>query len=181
MTAPGYIALVDVHYYGEGARAACVLAEEWTQATPTDEWTTEIAHVAEYRPGHFFERELPPLARVLACARVPIRVVLIDGYVVLDDAGRLGLGGHLFEHLGGRTPVVGLAKRGFAGSAFAARLLRGESRTPLFVTALGVPVDTAVGWIESMHGEYRIPTLCTRVDQVCRGLVAARRLDPPDS
>jgi deoxyribonuclease V len=181
MTAPGQIAVVDVHYYGDGARAGCVLAEEWTQATPTDEWTTEIAIVAEYRPGHFFERELPALTRVLACARVPIRVVLIDGYVVLDDSGKLGLGGHLFERLGRHIPVVGLAKRGFAGSAFAARLLRGKSRAPLFVTALGVPLDTAVAWIGSMHGEYRMPTLCTRVDQVCRGVVATRRLDPPDS
>jgi len=166
----GPIALVDVHYHAEGARAACVLAEQWTDATPCAEWTVEIASVAPYRPGHFFERELPCLIQVLARAPTPPRVIVVDGYVVLDAAGTLGLGGHLFAHFQGQVPIIGLAKRSFARSAFATRLLRGYSRSPLFVTALGVPVQDARALISGMHGDHRMPTLCTRVDQLCRGL-----------
>jgi deoxyribonuclease V len=166
----GAIALVDVHYHAEGARAACVLAEQWTDPTPCAEWTVEIASVAPYRPGHFFERELPCLVQVLARAPRPPRVIVVDGYVVLDAAGTLGLGGHLFAHFQGQIPIIGLAKRSFARSAFATRLLRGSSRSPLFVTALGVPVQDASALISGMHGDHRIPTLCTRVDQLCRGL-----------
>ena len=166
------VALVDVHYLDEGARAACVLARQWTDAAPSDEWTVDVSQVAAYKPGHFFERELPCLLQVLAQAREPLGAILVDGYVVLDEAGTLGLGGHLFHHFDGRIPVVGLAKRSFAGSPFAIRVLRGASQAPLFVTALGIDAESAADRVRAMHGEYRIPALCTRVDQACRGLVS---------
>lgn len=168
----GFIALVDVHYEGLGARAACVLAENWTDATASDEWTVELAQAAPYRPGHFFERELPCLVQVLARAQDRLRVIVVDGYTLLDASGTLGLGGHLFEHFQGRIPIIGLAKRSFAGSPHAARVLRGTSQDPLFVTALGVTDQEAAACITTMHGRHRSPTLCTRVDQLCRGLVA---------
>ena len=169
---PSSIALVDVHYQGDAARAACVTARAWTDATCHDEWTADIMEVARYRPGHFFERELPCLVTVLAQAREPFDVVVVDGYVVLDQAGAPGLGGYLFEHLEGRVPIVGVAKRSCAGSDFAARVLRGSSQNPLFVTARGMPTAAAAELVRAMHGAHRIPTLCTRVDQLCRGLLA---------
>lgn len=165
------IALVDVHYEGEAARAACLTALNWKDALALDEWTVEVPHVAEYRPGFFFERELPCILAVLEKAPTKPGVIVVDGYVVLDAHGRRGLGAHLFEHLGERTPVIGIAKRSFAGSGFAKQILRGSSQSPLFVTALGISVAEAAEHVMLMHGTHRIPTLCTRVDHLCRGLV----------
>lgn len=167
---PGPIAFVDVHYQGEGARAACVTALNWGDATARDEWTVEVPHVAEYRPGFFFERELPCILAVLERAPSEPRVIVVDGYVVLDAQGRPGLGAHLFEHLGKRVPVMGIAKRSFARSEFAQPVLRGSSQNQLFVTALGISDAEAARHVQQMHGPHRIPTLCTRVDHLCRGL-----------
>jgi deoxyribonuclease V len=161
---------VDVHYEREGARAACVTALSWDDAKTQDEWTVDVPKVAEYRPGFFYERELPCILAVLERAPVPASVIVVDGYVVLDAHGRPGLGAHLFEHLAQRVPVVGIAKRSFAGSEFATRVVRGESQNPLFVTALGMPSAEAAQHVQRMHGKHRIPTLCTRVDHLCRGL-----------
>lgn len=171
----GLIAIVDVHYESDGARAACITALDWSDAIAQDEWTVELPKVAEYHPGFFFERELPCLLAVLERAPDSPRVIVVDGYVVLDAQGRPGLGAHLFAHLGGRTPVVGIAKRRFAGSDFATRVIRGASQNPLFVTALGVSAAEAARRVRGMHGSHRIPTLCTRVDQLCRGLAQPKK------
>jgi deoxyribonuclease V len=173
--APELIALVDVHYAGEGARAACLTAVTWEDATALDEWTVEVPHVAEYRPGYFFERELPAILAVLELAPTRPSIIVVDGYVVLDANGRPGLGAHLFKHLGRRIPVVGIAKNSFAGSEFATRVLRGTSKSPLFVTALGTSSEEAAEHVRRMHGPHRIPTLCTRVDHLCRGLAQPQR------
>lgn len=164
------IALVDVHYEGEGARAACLTALNWEDATALDEWTVEVPHVAEYRPGFFFERELPCILAVLDRLPATPGIIVVDGYVVLDPQGRPGLGAHLFEHFEKKIPVVGIAKRSFAGSEFATRVTRGSSQNPLFVTALGLSNAEAGEHVRQMHGPHRIPTLCTRVDHLCRGL-----------
>lgn len=171
---PNLIALVDVHYEGEGARAACLTALNWEDATALDEWTVEVPHVAEYRPGFFFERELPCILAVLERAPAQPSVIVVDGYVVLDAEGRKGLGAHLYEHLDKSVAVIGIAKRGFAGSEFAMRVVRGTGRNPLFVTALGLSNAEAAEHVQRMHGEHRIPTLCTRVDHLSRGLVPPR-------
>jgi len=73
------IALVDVHYEGDGARAACVTAVNWDDARALDEWTVEVPEVAQYRPGFFFERELPCILAVLERAPAEPRGVVIDG------------------------------------------------------------------------------------------------------
>lgn len=170
------ITLVDVHYEGEGARAAGLTAVEWADPAPREEWTVEVPHVAEYRPGFFFERELPCIVAVLAAApRLP-GIIVVDGYVVLDRQGRPGLGAHVFEHFQQRIPVIGIAKRSFAGSDFAVRVERGSSHNPLFVTALGVTAVAAAEKVLEMHGPHRIPTLCTRVDQLSRGLARPQRV-----
>ena len=164
------LALVDVHYFGTGARAACLLAEHWTSSAASNEWTVEIDSVAPYRPGYFFERELPCLIAALNRVTSELDALLVDGYAELDAHGKPGLGAHLHDHFERKIPVVGVAKHSFAGSEFAIRVLRGESHNPLFVTALGMPYEVAAEHVRSMHGEHRVPTLCRRVDHLCRGL-----------
>ena len=40
-----------------------------------------------------------------------------------------------------------------------ALILRGRSRCPLYVTAVGMDLAEAAGHIQAMHGPYWIPTL----------------------
>jgi deoxyribonuclease V len=126
-----------------------------------------MAQVAPYQPGQFYRRELPCLLSVLATVAEPLEAIVVDGYVWLSD-DRPGLGAHLYEALGHREAVIGVAKTRFAG-AEAEPVIRGGSRRPLYVSAAGLERAAAARHIERMHGTYRLPTLLRRVDQLCRG------------
>jgi deoxyribonuclease V len=158
------IACVDVDYRDRGAVAAGLWFRGWSAAEATNLAVYPVAEVAEYEPGAFYRRELPCLLGVLALGPRP-DVVVVDGYVWLGS-GVPGLGGHLHSGFGG--VVVGVAKTRFA-SAAAVPVCRGGSRSPLFVTAAGVDADVAAGFVSSMHGPYRVPTLLRRVDALARG------------
>ncbi len=159
------IAIVDVHYDGDVARAACVVAE-WTDAAPRAEQVVRVPGIAPYVPGHFFVRELPPIRAVLAVAISSARVdaVVIDGFVWLGP-GRPGLGGHLHAAIG--LPVVGVAKNPFRG-ARPIEVRRGSSKKPLYVTAVGMDARTAASHVRKMHGPYRLPTLIRWADELSR-------------
>lgn len=96
-------------------------------------------------------------------------LIIVDGYVTLNNEGKIGLGGHLFEELGGKFPVIGIAKNGFNEPDDERRsVYRGESKTPLFLTARGIDVDEVKVKVEQMHGSFRIPTLLKKLDQLSR-------------
>lgn len=79
-----------------------------------------------------------------------------------------------YEALGRTTPVVGVAKRPFGDArqcAAVVPVLRGASRRPLYVTAVGMAVEEAACRVRGMAGKYRIPALMRRVDQLARGIV----------
>lgn len=165
----------DVDYRPDGtARAAGVMFREWTDATPTHELVVSVAEVEPYQPGAFYRRELPCLLALLeqAAQLHPLDAVMIDGYVTLDACGRAGLGLYLFEALprvlSVAVPVIGVAKTAFQGSGHAVAVTRGDSLTPLFITAVGLDVAEAAGHVVQMAGPYRLPTLLKRADALCR-------------
>ena len=158
------LAITDVAYKDDVARAACVLADGWTAKRPLRTFSALRTPVAEYVPGEFWQRELPVLLALLEGVKAD--VVVVDGYVWLDDAGRKGLGARLYDAMG--VPVVGVAKTAFDGSGFARQVLRGESRKPLYVTSVGVDVDEAAEAVRTMHGSHRIPALLTAADRLAR-------------
>ena len=166
---PVPLAILDVQYTGDEARAAVIVAARWTDKAPIEEHVTLVQDVKPYQPGAFFERELPCLLAVLALVQAEVRAIVIDGYVELDEHGKPGLGGHLHAHYNGAIPVVGVAKTAFRGSAFATPVLRGTSRHPLFVTSRGIDVARAADLVKRMHGAHRIPTLLQRTDHLARG------------
>lgn len=169
------IAFLDVHYFGTGARAACVVVESWESESPDSTYVQDIEAVQPYEPGNFFRRELPCLLSVLRLLPSPPGIVVIDGYVWLSSVERPGLGAHLYEALGRRIPVVGVAKTAFAGvenCAAVARILRGSSRNPLYVTAIGLEPELAGQCIRRMAGKHRIPGIVRITDHLSRGRVA---------
>lgn len=161
--------------YGDGPRepahAAGVLFADWDAARPLHALRVEVATVASYAPGAFFERELPCLLKVLCEVREAPAVAIVDGYVWLAD-GRPGLGAHLHEALGRRTAVVGVAKTPFKGDTWSVAVVRGHSTRPLRITAAGLDQDLAARHIATMRGPYRLPDMLRLADQVARGLIA---------
>ncbi|MDR3633483.1 MAG: endonuclease V [Isosphaeraceae bacterium] len=124
--------------------------------------------VEPYEPSQFFRRELPSLLAVLCRVATPLETVVIDGYVWLHDEDKPGLGAHLYEALGKRTPIIGVAKTPFAGARQAGAVVRGTSQRPLFMTAANLELGTACRSIQRMHGAFRLPTLLKRLDQLSR-------------
>lgn len=160
-------AAVDVHYPADGgARAALVLATDPRLERVVDERVHWLPDVAPYRPGRFFERELPALRAVLTDSG-GLALVVVDGYVDLDPHGRPGLGAHLHADL--NVPVIGVAKTAFRSATHAIEVRRGAATRPLYVTATGVPVEEAAALVARMAGPYRMPEALRRADALARG------------
>ncbi|SNT09889.1 deoxyribonuclease V [Asanoa hainanensis] len=159
---------VDAHYPDEGgARAALVVATDPRFATLVEERVADIDAVPAYRPGFFFERELPAIRAVLATTE-PVDVLLVDGYVDLDPDGRPGLGARVHEET--NRPVVGVAKTAFRAATHAVPVVRGSGDRPLYVTAAGLPVEEAAALVSGLAGAHRIPAALRRVDRLARSL-----------
>jgi len=162
-------AALDVHYGREGATAACVTFETWGDAAPVEVHRTTVADVAGYRPGRFYERELPCLLAVLRAAGREFEAIVIDGYVHLKPGAGKGLGQHLREALPYPAAVIGVAKNPLKVADRFVPVARGRSAKPLYVSAAGCPPDAARKAVLAMHGPYRIPTLLRLADQFARG------------
>jgi len=164
--AAGRFAAVDVGYPAEGgARAALVVCGEPAYAQVRQERVVELAQVADYRPGAFYERELPAVLAVLDGIE-PMDLVVVDGYVHLDPDGRPGLGAHVHAALG--VPVIGVAKTAFRSATHAVPVLRGSATRPLLVTAAGLADATAATLVRAMAGPYRLPDALRHVDSLTR-------------
>lgn len=160
----------DTYYYEEYANTVCIAFEDWSSEKEVEIFIEQIPVSSEYESGAFYKRELPCIVSLLKKITLkPEDIIIVDGYVTLDDEGKIGLGGHLYEALGDKIPVVGIAKNEFTTPDSQRRsVVRGESKTPLFVTARGIDVDEVQVKVEQMHGAYRIPTLLKKLDQLSR-------------
>jgi len=47
-------------------------------------------------------------------------------------------------------------------------VLRGQSRRPLFVSAVGMDLAEACARVEEMHGKFRVPWAMSEVDRLAR-------------
>jgi deoxyribonuclease V len=154
-------------YYADGkAKTVAIGFINWDDKEPKEIFTETLSDVADYQPGEFYKRELPCIVSLLNRIDLTgIEVVIIDGFVVLDDSGKPGLGGYLYTHLKQKIAVIGVAKSNFALIDKSKReIFRGQSERPLYITALGIDIDLAGSEIKRMHGDYRIPTLLKHLD-----------------
>ncbi|MCR9165027.1 MAG: endonuclease V [Nannocystaceae bacterium] len=171
------IVATDVHYDSDTeARAAAVVFERWSDPTPAATYVDRANDFGPYVPGRFYERELPcllPLLRWVFAAHA-IDTVIVDGYV--DLGARPGLGRHLVRALAEddlHPQAIGVAKTPYEGAA-AQPVLRGDSSTPLWVTASAMRNEEAADHVRAMHGRFRMPTLLLLVDHIARGHVVPR-------
>ena len=160
----------DTYYFDGKARTACLGISDWKNEKPDFQLSEVIEGVEDYESGEFYKRELPCIESILKHINLtPTDILVVDGYVVLNDEGKFGLGGYLFQSLKKEIPIIGVAKNNFYGlNQLKREILRGESKNPLHITALGIDLDLAAEHIKSMHGDYRMPTILKMLDLASR-------------
>lgn len=184
---------LDTYYYSDTeAKTVGAIFENWNDPQPKEiieVWSSEFG---PYIPGEFYKRELPCMLDLLH--KVPdlsdFDAIIIDGlaHLPLVDPQTLmdGLGmrlEHALEKEGiiDRTTNYGINHVGIIGVAKSkfdkadedpgiAKVYRGQAKTPLYVdtTWFGYSSASAGKCIESMHGEYRIPTILKLVDTLTK-------------
>src|SRR5215831_14465093 len=162
------IACLDAAYSDTSASGACALFSTWDAAKPVRVLTYRQGAAAAYQPGSFYKRELPILLAILKQLERPPATIIIDGYVWLDGDHRPGLGAILYGALAQRSRVVGVAKTSFGEVSWCIPVVRGNSRRPLLVSAVGMNVEEAAKGVQTMHGQHRLPTLLRLVDREAR-------------
>ena len=161
------LAALDVYYRDQMAQAAAVVFAEWAAAEPLARYAHRMAVEADYVPGRFFQRELRPLEMVLDRVREALTCIIVDGYVTFGP-DRPALGRYLFDHLGGRIAVIGVAKSKYGPAEGEIAVVRGGSQRPLYITAAGMSQLAAADAIAGMHGAHRIPTLLKAADRLSK-------------
>jgi len=160
----------DTYYYEDFAKTVCIAIEDWSSEQEKEIFNEKTKITAEYESGAFYKRELPCILSLLE--KIPLKpndIIIVDGYVTLNDDGKIALGGYLYEALNRKFPVIGIAKNGFSSPGSKRReVFRGESKSPLYLTAMGIDVDEIIPKIVEMHGAYRIPSLLKKLDQLTR-------------
>jgi len=161
--------VLDVQYNGnDNALVACLGFKNWEDEKASYVKTHFIENIMPYVSGKFFERELPCLLEALKGLN-DIELIVVDGYVWLDEPTHKGLGLHLYDALKNKVPIIGVAKAKFGNTPNLCELIRGKSSKPLYVTAVDFDINEAKNVIASMHGKYRFPTLLKEVDSLARG------------
>jgi exodeoxyribonuclease-5/deoxyribonuclease V len=160
----------DTYYFDYKAKTVCISFDNWKANKVSKIQSETLDNIEDYISGEFYKRELPCILSLIS--RIDLtnaEFIIVDGFVFLDDEQKYGLGAHLYKALTNNIPVIGVAKTNFATIKKQERkLLRGKSNRPLFITAIGIDVDEAVTKIESMDGEYRIPTLLKELDKLTK-------------
>lgn len=169
------ILVTDIHYFDSHATAAGLVFEAWYVDVAHQQHVVRVKDVAPYESGQFYKRELPCILKLLKDINKSydvkeLEAIVIDGYVTLGKEQRDGLGMYLYRELGGEVAIIGVAKNEFEGTPEVCKLLRGQSKKPIFVTSIGIELEDAKRYIQDMHGSYRLPTLLKEVDQLCRGV-----------
>lgn len=169
------IGCVDVHYENEKAFVGVVLFENWSSERALSLQRIEVKRTNHpYVPGEFYRRELPCIMSALDRLPQLPDLLIIDGYVWLNneegDQRNPGLGAHLFNALDKRIPIIGVAKSLFSSDCGAIAVRRGSSKNSLYVSAAGVEVKAAADGIATMHGAHRLPTMIRLADQLARGV-----------
>uniref|UniRef100_UPI00404A3D0F endonuclease V n=1 Tax=Flavobacterium sp. TaxID=239 RepID=UPI00404A3D0F len=164
------ILTIDVHYKADYAKTVLLFFENWHSEQPTEIVTHQTKDVMDYEPGAFYKRELPCILNALAQANLDsLEIIIVDGHVFVDNDGKFGLGGHLYEALQKKHPIIGVAKTKFqSNQETVVEILRGESKNPLYVSAIGLDKEVAAQNIQKMFGEFRLPYLLKLMDQLTK-------------
>lgn len=164
------IVACDTHYFKDSAKTVGLSFQYWDDQSALFIVSEILNDIAPYEPGAFYKRELPCILSLLDKFKIQeLSCIIVDGYCLLDDSGKLGLGGYLYHALGQQIPIIGVAKNRFRTNTINVQeLRRGASEKPLFITSIGIDLSVAHRNIQMMYGPYRMPTLLSLLDQETR-------------
>jgi len=156
----------DTYYEETSAKTVCIAFENWSAENEQQVYTETLKISAAYESGQFYKRELPCILSLLKqINQTAVEAIIVDGFVVLDDENKPGLGMYLYDILNKKIPVIGVAKTNFATLVHNKySLLRGDSIKPLYITSAGINLNDAAQKIKEMAGPYRIPVLLKKLD-----------------
>lgn len=157
----------DTYYYENKAKTVCLGFKDWEVEGSYQIFSETITDVAEYVSGEFYKRELPCILSLLSKIDIKeVNLIIIDGFVFLNDENKFGLGAYLYIALNEEIPIIGVAKRDFVSiEKNRKKIFRGVSKNPLFITSIGIDLNLASKKIEELNGEYRIPNLLKELDR----------------
>ncbi|MAX71970.1 MAG: endonuclease V [Flavobacteriaceae bacterium] len=160
---------IDVHYKEKYAKAVGVLFN-WEDENPQHIIIDTIDDVADYEPGQFYKRELPCILQLLKQVELnSLEAIIVDSHVYVDNDKNYGLGGHLWQALDEKIPIIGIAKKAFHNTELVSKpIYRGESQNALYVSSIGVSEDEVLKKIKLLHGKYRIPSILKTLDQITK-------------
>lgn len=160
----------DTYYFQDKAKTVCLQFETWEDKQSYKIYTETADKVEEYTSGEFYKRELPCILSLIDKIEIhKIEAIVVDGFVILDDEKKPGLGAFLYTKLEEKIPIIGVAKNNFLKIKKEKRkVYRGISKKPLYVTSIGINVDIAAEKIKSMDGEFRMPTLLKQLDRLTK-------------
>ena len=161
---------IDVYYTSNDIANAVGVLFNWDDEEPQQTLQTQLENIAPYEPGAFYKRELPCLLSIINKVNIAtLEAIIIDGYVYVDNNKTAGLGKHLYDKLEQKVPVIGVAKTGyFNNQQTVAKVNRGESQKPLYVSAVGYDLTKAATYIKQMQGKYRMPDILKTLDSLTK-------------
>lgn len=161
-----------VHHDPAFTLAAAVAFDDWNAAEATRSFKTQVDPAPKAAKGEpAWTRDLPVLLELLRQHALEPEAIVMEGFVHLDEQDTPGLGRRLFDALGGKVPVVALAKSPGAFTAVQFEVQREEEAAPVIVTSAGLDLGAAKARARTMHGRKRMPTLLKLVDRIARGKV----------
>ncbi len=159
---------LSVHLGPGGDRAAAVAFDEWDAALASRSYSATLADAAPVPATGPDARRLACLLNLLHTQALQPELLLIEGFVHLDAQETPGLGQQLFLALGGRTPVIGVARAPLPGTPAQCQVSREEDAPPLIVTCTGMDLGAAKARLRAMHGRRRVPTLLKLVARLAK-------------
>jgi len=163
------ILALDVHYRENLAKSVGILFN-WQDSVPKEIVCEYIYEMEEYIPGQFYKRELPCLLKIIEKIDISILdAIIVDGHIYVDNNFEYGLGGKLYEVLDKKIPIIGVAKTPFFKNKETIReLYRGESKTPLYISSIGLNLDIVIDCIKNMYGKSRMPYILRDLDKITK-------------
>lgn len=160
------VACFDVYYYKDYARACCIVFSK-DEEKIMSEYIEEIKDIKDYVSGQFYKRELPCILRVLEKVKEDIDIIITDSFIWVDECKK-GLGAYLYESINCKTPIIGVAKSYLKDCTAYVEIYRGQSSNPLYISAIGIDLNYSANLISNLKGDFRIPDILKKVDQLSR-------------
>jgi deoxyribonuclease V len=161
---------LDVHYKPGNTAKSVGFLFNWDDLQPQQTIIEYSSDIEDYVPGEFYKRELPCLLKVIEKVDLSeLEAIIIDGYIYVDNNGKYGLGGVLWETLNRQIPIIGIGKTSFfSNKETVVEIFRGESKNPLFVSVIGCNLQITAEKIKSMQGNYRNPSILQQLDGITK-------------